>query len=157
VKFSDHFTNEWSALDGDNNYLLSATYKNLGFTPPVSWTNPGMTGQLPGDANVGALGASTTGVNYSATNEPTGFALKQNYPNPFNPTTTIEYALPQTADVTLKVFNVLGQEVNTLTNSVESAGVHSVQFNATNLTSGVYFYRLQAGSFSQVNRMLLLK
>jgi hypothetical protein len=157
VKFSDHFTNDWSALDGDNNYQLSATYKNLGFTPPNGWTNPGITGQLPGDANVGALGASTTGVNNESVNSPTTFALKQNYPNPFNPSTTIEYALPQTAVVSLKVFNVLGQEVKTLTNNVESAGVHSIQFDATNMTSGVYFYRLQAGSFSQVKRMLLLK
>jgi hypothetical protein len=83
--------------------------------------------------------------------------LKQNYPNPFNPSTTIEYALPQNAQVTLKVYNVIGQEVKTLANGVEPAGVHSIKFDATNLTSGVYFYRLQAGSFSQVNRMLLLK
>jgi hypothetical protein len=157
VKFSDYFTNDWNALDGENNYQLNGTYKNLGFTPPVSWTNPGMIGALPGDANVGALGATATGVNNESLNNPTTFALKQNYPNPFNPTTTIEYALPHTANVTLKVFNMLGQEVKTLTNGVESTGIHSVQFNAKNLTSGVYFYRLQTGSFSQVNRMLLLK
>ena len=157
LKFSDHFTNDWSTLDGDNNYQLSGTYKNLGFTPPSGWTNPGMTGALPSDANVGALGVSLTGVNNESANSPTTFTLKQNYPNPFNPSTTIEYAVPQTAEVTLKVFNVLGQEVETLANGVEPAGVHLITFDATNLTSGVYFYRMQAGSFSQVNRMLLLK
>ncbi len=117
---------------------MSATYKNLGFTPPSSWTNPGITGTLPGDANVGALGASTTGVNNRLTNEPTGFALKQNYPNPFNPSTTIGYALPHDGLVTLTVFNLLGQSVRILVNGVQAAGAHAVRFDASTLPSGVY-------------------
>ena len=156
VKFSDYFTNTWATLDGDNNYLLTATYKNLGFTPPSSWTNPGMPGQLPGDANVGALGTTTTGVN-NESNSPATFALKQNYPNPFNPTTTIQYMLPNNGQVTLRVYNILGQLVRTLVNEVEPAGTHSVQFNGSNLASGVYMYRLESGSMSSVSRMVLLK
>ena len=157
VKFSDHFTNDWSALDGDNNYLLSGTYKNLGFTPPVSWTNPGMTGALPGDANVGALGASTTGVSNSSVNEPTEFVLKQNYPNPFNPSTTIHYTLQHEGSVTLTIFNLIGQSVRTLVNEVQGAGLHSVRFDASKLPSGVYLYKLQSGGMNEVGRMMLLK
>jgi len=157
VKFNDYFANTWAALDGDNNYLLSATYKNLGFTPPVSWTNPGMTGALPGDVNVGALGASTTGVNNESANSPTMFALKQNYPNPFNPSTTIEYALPHDGLVTLTVFNIIGQSVRTLVNGVQTAGTHTIRFDASNLPSGVYLYKLQSGRMSNVGRMMLLK
>ena len=157
VKFNDYFANTWAALDGDNNYLLSATYKNLGFTPPVSWTNPGMTGALPGDVNVGALGASTTGVNNESANSPTTFALKQNYPNPFNPSTTIEYALPHDGLVTLTVFNIIGQSVRTLVNGVQTAGTHTIRFDASNLPSGVYLYKLQSGRMSNVGRMMLLK
>jgi hypothetical protein len=165
--YAPYYTNDWNALDGNNDYRILSTSAAAGhgFTPPAPtptnyWYNPyfGNTTQLPGASNIGALGIYTaTGVNNSGQSLPTQFALQQNYPNPFNPTTTIDYTLPQTTVVTLRVFNVLGQEVKTLTNSVESAGVHSVQFDATNLTSGVYFYRLQAGSFSQVKRMLLLK
>jgi hypothetical protein len=165
--YAPGFSNDWNALDGNNEYRILSTSAaaSHGFTPPAPtpsnyWYNPyfGNTTQLPGASNIGALGVySATGVNSSGQSLPTQFALQQNYPNPFNPTTTIDYTLPQTAVVTLRVFNVLGQEVKTLTNSVEPAGVHSVQFDATNLTSGVYFYRLQAGSFSQVKRMLLLK
>lgn len=157
VKFSDHFTNDWSALDGDNNYQLSGTYKNLGFTPPSGWTNPGMTGALPGDANVGALGVTLTGVNNTPTNVPFSFTLKQNYPNPFNPTTMIQYVLPHNGQVTLKVFNILGQLVRTLVNEVETAGTHNVQFNGSNLASGIYMYKLESSSMSSVSRMVMLK
>ncbi|MEK9136251.1 MAG: T9SS type A sorting domain-containing protein [Bacteroidota bacterium] len=75
---------------------------------------------------------------------PTGFELMQNYPNPFNPTTTIEYALPLSAHVELRVYNILGQEVTTLVNEVQTPGYHKVKFDASSIASGVYFYRLQA-------------
>ncbi|GAB4327776.1 MAG: hypothetical protein Kow0037_01610 [Calditrichia bacterium] len=88
---------------------------------------------------------------------PTGFELAQNYPNPFNPTTTIRFTLPISANVSLKVFNVLGEEVATLLNGKQTAGVHEVQFDASNLTSGVYFYRLEGEGFSQTKKMFLLK
>jgi hypothetical protein len=89
--------------------------------------------------------------------KPREFSLAQNYPNPFNPSTTIRYALPMDAHVTLRVFNVIGQEVATLVNADQKTGFRSVEWQPSSLASGVYFYRLDAGSFSQVKRLLLLK
>ena len=94
---------------------------------------------------------------------PTAFALADNFPNPFNPTTTIQYELPQAADVELTVYNVVGQPVRTLVAEHQSAGRYAVEWDATNdsghsLSSGLYFYRLQAGGeFLKVKKMLLLK
>lgn len=87
----------------------------------------------------------------------TNYQLHQNYPNPFNPTTTINFSLPQTGIVNLKIYNLLGEEVITLIAEERQAGNHSVQFNASYLSSGIYFYKLQAGSFFQTKKMILLK
>ena len=88
---------------------------------------------------------------------PAGFALSQNYPNPFNPSTTIRYALPQSSHVSLTVFNTLGQLVATLVNGEVGPGEHAVTFNASNLSSGVYFYRIHAGELMKTKRLLLLR
>jgi subtilisin family serine protease len=90
---------------------------------------------------------------------PTEFSLQQNYPNPFNPSTTIEYVIPNGVRnlVTLKVYDLLGNEVTTLVNEEKSAGTYQVVFDASALTSGIYFYKLQASSFSQSRKMILLK
>ncbi len=88
---------------------------------------------------------------------PTEFALSQNYPNPFNPTTNIKFALPKESGVTLRIFNILGEEVATLVNKVMPAGFHTVNFDASRLSSGMYIYRIEAGSFVQVKKMLLMK
>ena len=85
------------------------------------------------------------------------FTLKQNYPNPFNPITSIEYSIPDRQYVTLKVFNILGKEVATLVNTLKNSGNYSVSFNASNLSSGTYFYRLQAGNYTKTMRMIVLK
>ncbi len=85
------------------------------------------------------------------------YTLHQNYPNPFNPETAISFELPYAEKVTLKIFNMNGQEVATLVNGNLSSGNHTIKFNATNLPSGVYFYSIKAGSFSSTKRMLLLK
>ncbi len=98
----------------------------------------------------------TTGVN-QILEQPHEFALFQNYPNPFNPSTTIQYELPVNNNVTLSVYNVLGKEVATLVNGTIEAGVHSVQFNAANLSSGIYFYTLRAGNYVENKKMMLLK
>jgi hypothetical protein len=83
--------------------------------------------------------------------------LSNNYPNPFNPTTHIEYALPKEDKVTLKIYNVIGQEVATLKNEIQKAGFYRVAFDGSKLSSGVYFYRLQTSAFNQVKKMLLVK
>lgn len=88
---------------------------------------------------------------------PTSFSLSNNYPNPFNPETIINYSIPSAAKVSLVVYDILGKEVATLVNDVKSAGHYSAIFNANNLASGVYFYRLNAGDFSSIKKMVLLK
>ncbi|RPH33331.1 T9SS C-terminal target domain-containing protein, partial [bacterium] len=79
------------------------------------------------------------------------------YPNPFNPTTTIRYALPHRSHVLITAFNPLGQQVAQLVEAEVEAGYHEVQFNATNLASGVYFYRMQAGTFTDTRKLLLVR
>jgi photosystem II stability/assembly factor-like uncharacterized protein len=88
---------------------------------------------------------------------PEQFSLEQNYPNPFNPTTTIIYSIPSTAVVTLNVYDVLGNEVATLVNEEKTAGSFEVNFNAADLSSGIYFYKLQAGNFIDTKKMILLR
>ena len=85
------------------------------------------------------------------------FNLRQNYPNPFNPTTTIEYTLPATEKVEIKVFNVVGKEVATLVNAKVAAGTHAVEFDASNLASGLYIYQIKAGKNVSSRKMLLVK
>lgn len=105
--------------------------------------------------------------NYVFTAAPTGtedskvkvnnFELMQNYPNPFNPTTRIQFVLPQSMNVTLKVYDVMGKEIATLLDGKANAGLNTVEFNASNLGSGVYFYKLNAGSYSSTKKMVLTK
>ena len=89
--------------------------------------------------------------------QPSSFALEQNYPNPFNPTTTIRFSLEKASNVKLKVYNLLGQNVATLMDTHMNAGAHAVVFDAGKFSSGVYFYRLEAGAFHSVKKMLLMK
>jgi hypothetical protein len=88
---------------------------------------------------------------------PGNFDLSQNYPNPFNPTTKVRYSIAASGPVTLRVFNILGAEVATLVNEVQHAGVYVVDLNAAKLSSGVYFYRIDAGSFTSTKKMILMK
>ena len=103
----------------------------------------------------GTLGTATS-VNENEIT-PLGYTLYQNYPNPFNPSTTISFSIPTEEFVSLKVFNSLGEEVAELVNENKPAGSYSVSFDAGNLTSGVYFYKMSAGSFVETNKMILMK
>jgi hypothetical protein len=107
-----------------------------------------------------------TSVANGTSNAPEKFVLYQNYPNPFNPTTEIRYHLPaggtqagmsEVNHVSLRVYDLLGREVATLVDEIKEAGMYEVKFNASKISSGVYFYRLQAGSFIETKRLLLLK
>ncbi len=140
----------WSAINtglpsssGHVNYL-AATDSNLyaGFSGTV-WKRP--------------LSEIVTSVTPPSGSIPKTFLLSQNYPNPFNPSTVISYRLPFSSHVTLKIYDVLGRQIKTLVDEKQISGNHSVTFNAATLPSGVYFYRLQAGTFSQTKKLVLLK
>lgn len=103
-----------------------------------------------------ALQSAATAVEETQ-DRPSTFALGQNYPNPFNPSSTIRYSLPQQAAVSLTIYNALGQFVTTLVNETQDAGFHEIRFNAGDLPSGIYFYRLKAGSLGQTRRLVLLR
>ena len=100
---------------------------------------------------------STTIEDLTHLKMPTRYFLDQNYPNPFNPSTIINYELPTTSDVQLRIYNLLGQKIATLVSRRQEAGYHAVEWNAGTVTSGIYYYRLDAGSFHDMRRMLLLK
>jgi hypothetical protein len=108
-----------------------------------------------GISGISTLKGSTTGV--ADGQVPAQFVLDQNYPNPFNPSTTIRYGVPQQAEVNLTVFNMLGQEVAVLVREEQTAGYHEVQFDASAIPSGMYLYRIQAGSFVASRKCLLVK
>ena len=98
----------------------------------------------------------TTGIN-DETGLPDNFSLSQNFPNPFNPTTQIKYQIEDRGFVSLKIYNILGKEIITLVNEEKQAGSYEVEFDARNLTSGIYFYKLTAGTFKESRKMILLK
>jgi hypothetical protein len=85
------------------------------------------------------------------------FALFQNYPNPFNPSTTLSYQLPEAGYITLKVYDMLGNELETLVNDVKPAGVHEVTFNPGDISSGLYLYKMNSGNYEMTGKMLLVK
>lgn len=163
-----------------NNLIVEVCYNNSAYTQysPVNTTAaPGMFwgryGDLStGDGCVDAFTSTTapvgrantrmvfvplTGVNDPISEIPQVYSLSQNYPNPFNPTTKINFALPKQGLVTLKIYDVLGREVRTLVNEVKTAGQYSVDFNASEFSSGVYFYKLESNGFSDIKKMMLIK
>ena len=109
-------------------------------------------------------GAIVNGVQYGTITDivgnqtsPSMFQLHQNYPNPFNPSTMISFSLPRSGDVSLKIFNLLGEEVATLVSGQMDAGIHTVQWDATGQPSGVYFYRLHSGDYEETRKLVLLR
>ena len=98
-----------------------------------------------------------TGIESISSAAPKKFFVEQNYPNPFNPTTNIVFGIPKASQVTVKVYNITGQQVATLFDGYKAAGSYEITFDASHLTSGVYFYRIEAGSSSAVKRLMLVK
>ncbi|MCX7878753.1 MAG: T9SS type A sorting domain-containing protein, partial [Ignavibacteria bacterium] len=98
------------------------------------------------------------GIQQIGSSVPENYMLYQNYPNPFNPTTNIKFGIPKAGNVKLVVFDILGREVATIVNNeFRDVGTYTVTFDASHLSSGVYFYRLESGDFSQTKKMLLVK
>ncbi len=120
------------------------------FISDYSLSNIYSFGQTLGKGNLNVL-------NWNGNEIVKEYALEQNYPNPFNPSTTIRYQIPQDGIVTLKIYDILGSEVATLVNEQKAAGKYEVNFNASSLASGVYIYKIQAGSFTNSKKMLLIK
>ena len=130
-------------------------------TMPGSYANDIVLGS---DNNVYVVGGNTAKINQGGVTSliddkltPEGFILAQNYPNPFNPSTTISFSIPSSAFTSLKVYDVLGNEVATLVNEEKPAGEYDITFDASALTSGVYLYRLNVGNFSEMKKMILMK
>ena len=171
-----NMTAPYFAYNGTSNLLVEVCYDNTAYTSysPVNATStPGMTWGYYTDGLAGCTMTGGTaqanrpnvcfeiqspvGITQNGNNIPTEYALSQNYPNPFNPTTNIKFDLPKQGFVSLKVYDVVGKEVATLVNEVKSAGSYIVGFNGTELSSGVYFYRLESGIFVENKRMVLIK
>ena len=124
---------------GTGNYRVNAGFKN----PSKKWDSV-------------MVNISLTDIGENPTN-PTVFKLYANYPNPFNPSTTLRYSIPEASFTSIKIYDALGNEVSSLVNETKSPGTYEVEFNATDLSSGIYYYTLQAGSFIQTRKMVLLR
>jgi hypothetical protein len=107
--------------------------------------------------NVCVKGNVINGIPGNRENTPVLYILSQNYPNPFNPSTIISYALPKSGNVKVTVFDVLGREIQTLVNEYKHAGTYEVTFDGSSLSSGLYFYRINSGEFTDVKKMMLIK
>ena len=112
---------------------------------------------INGSASLYLTPENTTDVETSSSNEISSYSLSQNYPNPFNPSTQITYQVPANVNVVVKVYNVLGAEVATLVNGMQTAGSHTITFNASRLSSGIYFYTIKAGNFTATKKLVLMK
>jgi len=129
-------------LELDQKYYWRVRAKNI-----LGWSNY---------SNSESFTATTTGIKEEIKNK-INFLLNQNYPNPFNPSTIISYSIPQNSFVTLKVYDVLGNEVSTLVNETKSAGRYDVRFDASGLSNGVYFYTIKADNFNSTKKMIFMK
>ncbi|HLT24850.1 MAG TPA: T9SS type A sorting domain-containing protein [Ignavibacteria bacterium] len=167
-------------VDGSSDTIIYTSTTNIitGFTGHTRVSHNTPTGTVFPDiagytnpANGGAVvyagfGASpifydnsflVTGLDPVGNQVPERFSLSQNYPNPFNPTTNIKFEIPTTGFVKLVIYDMLGKEVTTLVNDIKQAGSYSIDFNASSLTSGVYFYKISSGEFSDIKKMMLVK
>jgi PKD repeat protein len=133
-------------LNGDSLLITCKTYAYNGFDSLAT-----------GNSLILNIKSNTVGINLISSEIPVEFKLDNNYPNPFNPETTIKYQLPKSAFVSIKLYDITGREVSTLVNEQHNAGYYDFNFNASYLASGVYFYRIQAGEFMDIKRMVLVK
>jgi hypothetical protein len=178
-EYFDGYENDSSYYNWMTHDTLDAQY-NSGTEGPVTITAQDFQNINPGDSITVYYGMAL-GSNFAAVNSgldsalarynnslttvlkgndsfsPLSYKLNQNYPNPFNPATIISFSIPIQEKVSLKVYNILGVEVSTLLNEVQTAGNYSIRFNAKNLPSGIYFYELRTGNFRNVRKMILLK
>ena len=136
IRWSEDGNNVWVASDGG---LAFSNDKGITWKTDNNW--------FP----------ITQYVNFDVDREGKNICGGSQYPNPFNPSTTIKYSIPKQSNVTLKVFDVLGSEVATLVNKEQPQGNYEVEFDGSELTSGIYFYRLQAGDFVETKKMILIK
>ncbi|MBX7044018.1 MAG: T9SS type A sorting domain-containing protein [Ignavibacteria bacterium] len=132
----------------------TAVFQDLDFAVGLNGCSVGW---AVGNAGVIAKMENLVGITTTSSEVPSSYLLKQNYPNPFNPTTNITFALPKAGDVTLKVYDMSGKEVAVLVNEFKNAGSYLVGFNAANLPSGAYFYRIISGGFVETKKMMLVK
>ncbi len=123
---------------GPGEYRINAGHKS-----PLVW-----------DSSMVTISLTNVGENES---NPNKFELYNNYPNPFNPSTTIRYSIPEASFTSIKIYDALGNQVSSLVNETKTAGTYEVTFDAKNLSSGIYYYELQAGSFTQTKKMILTK
>lgn len=128
---------------------------NASFNSSVNLSAASTDGKVIGATRWSYLGP--TNVSAIETGVPGVFSLEQNYPNPFNPSTTIKYQVPMNGLVSLKVYNLIGQEVATLVNEIQNASAYEASFDASKLSSGIYFYTLRSGNFVETKKMMLLK
>lgn len=133
---------------GNNPFTLTAPgpgeYRvNAGHKSPLRWDSV-------------LVSISVTDVQENSLN-PSVYKLYANYPNPFNPSTTIRYSLPEAAFTSLKIYDAIGNEVAVVVEEIKSAGSHQIEFNATGLSSGIYYYTLQAGAFKETRKMVILR
>lgn len=153
--------NYWISVQGKTNFHWNQISESFGKKAVVrsngfGWAPIGGFYESPTDMYFEFYGSTLTSVE-SNIDQPVKFALSQNYPNPFNPSTVISYQLPVSSDVTLKVYDVLGNEVASLVNEEKPEGNYEIDFDAKNLSSGIFLYTLQAGNFSNTKKMIFLK
>jgi len=130
------------AFDGNNNLIIQLTQTWNGANWDISW-------KYTYTYIIAGVEQLTDGIK--------AYSLSNNYPNPFNPSTKINYQIPELSFVTLRVYDVLGNEIAALVKGEKPAGSYEVEFNASSIPSGIYFYKLQAGSFVETKKMVLMK
>ncbi|MGD0591317.1 MAG: T9SS type A sorting domain-containing protein [Bacteroidota bacterium] len=147
----------WTLADDYNrvNYAYLTYSLNCNFKCNTNLTAAALDGTVIGDTRWSWTG--TVGVENAATQVPAKFSLDQNYPNPFNPSTNFTYELSKAGFVSVKVYDLLGREVATLVNEFKQAGSYPATWNAASFGSGVYFYKMQSGSFTATKKMILMK